>query len=424
DAVLKNEATGESWLPWVLNAGVHTDSLVKDAARKKDTLNTIEQLSIQAPAAGAYTIEVSGSHIATGTQPFALAYEIDTAAYFEWTFPIKEDPVRAGQTNVLRWQTTHAGKGKMEYTVDGTTWLPINDSIDLAQRYYKWVAPDTFAIARLRMGFSKSSPVLSDSFVMSNATTLQVGFACADSFMLFWNALPVPKYQLYNLDARYLEPVAQTSDTAILFKTDAQHSPYFSVAPIVNGKVGLRSFTINYTGQGSDCYFRSFYVQSQTENTAVFKLLIGTYYNIAGITLQKLETGYFTGLQTISNPHTNDFSFSDTVLTQGVNTYRIQIRLQNGNVVYSEPLRIYHFKNEPVIVYPNPAPQYTPVNLITNKAGRIRIAVYSAAGQLLHEKLLSELLNKATLAGFAKGFYFIRITEDDGTRSTQKMVVY
>jgi hypothetical protein len=75
-------------------------------------------------------------------------------------------------------------------------------------------------------------------------------------------------------------------------------------------------------------------------------------------------------------------------------------------------------------VYPNPARQQNPVTLITDKAGHIRINIYNAAGQRVAQQQLTDLVNSITLYTLAKGIYFIESIEDNGTRSTQKLVVY
>lgn len=424
DAVLQNNATGETWLPWVLNGAPHTDSLQEDAERKRDTLNNTERLTVDNPAPGNYSLEITGNNVTTAAQVFAIAYQINTAGHFEWTAPTAQDAVSAGQTAVVRWQTTIPGSGAIEYRMGDGDWTTLADNINLSAGYAKWLAPDTLCTARLRMRFSNTSPVVSDTFVVSKAMTVKTGFACNDSLLLYWNNLQVSQYRIYNLGSSYMEPVATATDTMVVFKTDFHPSLFYSVAPIVDGREGLRSAALNYKGQGADCYFRSFYMLSQSGSGAAFSLLIGTYYNIASVAFQKQLAGSYTGLQTITDPRTTAFTFSDGALQQGANIYRIRIVLKNGATLYSEALHIYHFTDASVVIYPNPALQNTSVNVITNLAGRVRIAIFNTSGQLMQEQSLSGLINKMSLAPLPKGLYFIRITEDAGTRYTRKLVVY
>ncbi len=424
DAILKNEATGESWLPWVLNSTAHADSLTKDAARKKDTVNNTEQITLDNPAPGSYSLEITGHNVVGAAQRFAIAYQLDTMNHFEWTFPAAPDAIVAGQTNIVRWQTTITGTAAIEYTTDYQTWKTLADTVDLSAGYFKWPAPDILHTARLRMRFLNGKAMLSDTFVISKPIAVQTGFGCADSLLIYWNHLPALQYRIYNLGNRYLEPVGATGDTMAVFKTGFHASPFYSVAPIINGREGMRSPTINYRAQGADCYFRSFYTLSQTSAAAAFAVRTGTYYNVAAIALQKWNAGNYNSVRTINEPQTTGFTFSDSTLQQGVNSYRIQVILKSGAVLYSEVVSIYHFTDASVIIYPNPALQHTPVNLITNKAGRVRIAVFSAGGQLMQQQILTGLSNKMMLTPLPKGMYFIRVLEDDGKRYTQKLIVY
>ena len=60
DILLENTSTGNTWRPWVLNSFPHPDSLLKPAERKRDSLNNVEQITIDNPDAGVYHFKVNG----------------------------------------------------------------------------------------------------------------------------------------------------------------------------------------------------------------------------------------------------------------------------------------------------------------------------------------------------------------------------
>ncbi|WP_315816410.1 S8 family serine peptidase [Paraflavitalea speifideaquila] len=60
DLELINSSTGERWQPWVLNHTAHIDSLSKWPIRKRDSLNTNEQITLDNPLPGTYSIQVKG----------------------------------------------------------------------------------------------------------------------------------------------------------------------------------------------------------------------------------------------------------------------------------------------------------------------------------------------------------------------------
>ncbi len=423
DLMVTNSSTGERWLPWVLHHQPGANNLLQPATRQKDTLNNVEQVTIENPAAGTYEIRVQGSHISSASQSFALAYQVDTANYFEWTFPTTNEILIGGQRNVLRWQSNRSGTAALAYATQQDNWITIADAVDVSRPYFIWQVPDTLTTARMRMQFSNGQTT-TDTLVISPTTNLQVGFHCADSFLLFWNHLPATQYQVYQLNEKYLEPAALANDTTAILHKDQHPSFYYSVAPLINGRTGLKSYTINYTGQGAECYFRSFYAQQQTADRVIFSAAIGSLYQVASLALQKQQQSSYTTLQTVNQPATTSFSFTDSALTQGLNLYRVELTLSSGAVLYSNEVRVYHFPQSPVIIYPNPARQQEPVQIITSGAGRYRIDVWNATGALVHQMQLTELVNQVPPLRLSKGVYFIGITGEDGQRSRQKLVVY
>lgn len=422
DLVVRHESSGVQWQPWVLSTAPQLDSLQKPARRGRDTLNNVEQITIDNPVAGNYLVEVSASRLQTPSQPFAVAYEIDTLNTFYWTFPTNIHGLEGGRTNVLRWDSNIEGSGTIEYAVNGGVWQPVAHIADLRVSYYKWAVPDTFATALLRLRLPSCS-IASDTFVVSRATDLYTGFNCTDSFLLYWDALPVAQYQLYALRDGYLQPFRATPDTFAVLKKAQAPSPYYSVAPLVAGRPGVRSFILNYGAQGTDCYFKAFYLQSQDDRAATFTATLGSFYHVASLQFQKLQGGQYVTLRTLAAPTTTAFSFADSSLTRGVNMYRLQITLSGGQVIYSNEVSVYHFVQGDVIVYPNPARQQEGVNILTNLAGRIRIQVYSETGALVYTTKLSTLVQQIPAYKLSKGLYIIKVITDDGATSYQKLVV-
>lgn len=412
---------GENFLPWVLNTKPHADSLKLPATRGVDTVNNVEQVTIENPVAGIYQFQVRGSRM-SGTQAFAIAFQMDTVNHFEWTFPTAIDQVEAGVSNVLRWQTNRSGSAILEYA-DDNNWALIATITDVQKGFYKWISPTGFTTANLRMRFLNET-IVSDTFVISKAPGVNVGFDCPDSFLLYWNRLPVSAYEVYKLEDKYLQSFRTTADTFLVLDKAQNPAIYYSVAPVVNGRSGLRSFTVNYTAQGVGCYFKSFYLQLQTNTEASFVATLGSVYGVRSISFQKLQQGQFVTIKTISNPSVTDFNFTDSVLIRGVNTYRVQLTLATGQMIYSNLVTIYHFPDADVLIYPNPVRQSQSFSIATNKAGRIEVEFYNSTGALLRRMSLTELEQQVSANQFSKGIYFLRMKDDEGNMSVQKLVVY
>jgi hypothetical protein len=425
DASLQLLLTGENWLPWVLNSFPNKDSLLLPAIRRIDTLNNTEQITIDNPQPGNYLVQVKGTKIQTSVpQPFAVAYQFDTVNSFRWTYPNTTNVLSASKQNVIRWQTNIVGNASIEYSTDGTQWQTIAPSVSLATQYFKWNVPDTFAIALLRMNFNSAPTIVSDSFVISKPASINVGFNCPDSFLLYWNKFKTGQYQLYRLDSKYLEPLQTVSDSFVVIQKQAHTDLFYSVAPLINSKPALRSFTINYTTQGAGCYVRTFFALLQNTNIALLTTELGTLYNVSEVSFQKITAAGIQTLQTITNLSSANLSFIDQNLTQGANVYRLQIKLQNGSIVYSTTDLVYYFPTHPVLVYPNPAKQNQPITIVAKDPGVYSISIYDAGGRLLHQQTLNNIFQQLNAVYLPAGVYVVKVVDENKNAFTQKLIVY
>lgn len=424
DLELALPSTNQLWQPWVLNSFPKTDSLQLLPLRKRDTLNNAEQISIEDPAAGNYQINVKGYNVAVSPQSYSVVYQLDTLNQFTWYYPTKADNIFNGRSNILRWQSTYTDStGRLEYSIDnGSTWRLIDDLVDLSSGYFKWTPPDTFTTAILRMNFA-SQNFASDTFTISKRFDVFVGFNCPDSFMLFWKNIPgADGYEVYYLGDKYMEPLLRTIDTAVILAKQTNTSLYYSVAPLMKSKTGVRTYAYNYTNQGVMCYVRTLLGELIGE-TAALHLELGTTYNVKSITWQKLTLNGYVSLQTITGITGVTFDYADNSLTHGLNVYRVKIELSDGRIIYSESVTVY-FAKEPYILYPNPVPQYQPVTIISNDPDIAQLQIFNTMGQKVFEKTIKDFSNIIATDRLSKGIYLLRIVKDNQLQATLKLVVY
>ena len=67
-----------TYLPWVLNPAPNATTLDLSATNGDDHLNNVEQVLINNPLAGTYTIDVTGFAVPMGPQDYFIVYEIIT----------------------------------------------------------------------------------------------------------------------------------------------------------------------------------------------------------------------------------------------------------------------------------------------------------------------------------------------------------
>lgn len=426
DLELINTATTEIWKPWVLNSFPHIDSLKKAATRKRDSLNNTEQVTLENPAPGNYTISVKGYQLTTASQSFYIAYQLDSSNLFDWHFPTSTDFIFPSAKNLIRWdQSFNAATGQLDYSTDnGVSWQNITGTADLSKKYYQWDAPVFTGKALLKMTIG-SATFASDTFTIAPRTITGVGFNCADSFLLFWNKNPlVNNYRVYQMGDRYLEALATITDSFIVLKKNLYPSMFYAVAPVIDNKEYVKSYTFNYTLQGVECYIRSFFATLINNNTGLLDLQLGSLYNINKIVLEKWNGNSFLPIQQSVNNNNLLVQFIDNNLSKGMNTYRIKLEVANGGTVYSNPETIYYFDTDNYIIFPNPATQQNPVSIAVKNVDYAWMQIFNSTGARVHEKLLDDRLNMIPAGKLSKGIYFIRIIQNDKIEFSSKLIVY
>lgn len=426
DIELENNGNGQVWLPWVLSSAPVIDSLLKPAVRKKDALNNIEQITLDNPTAGTYTIRVKGYAIPTGSQPFFVAFTAQAADQFQWQFPVSVDYVQGGEANLVRWNSTFSNTtGLLEYSIDkGTSWKTVSNTAALATGNLYWQVPETYTTALLRMTINGQT-FISDTFTISTPVNVQVGFNCPDSALLFWSKLPgIKSYTVYQLGDKYLQPLVTSADTSIIIRSPGEKL-WYTVAPVINNNYqGIKAYTINFRNQGVDCYLKNFFVDLQNGNMGWLTASIGTLLNIKSITFEKLVNRQWQPLQTIQPVTTLDFELGDNNLTDGVNTYRVKIGLNNGLFITSEPQSIYYFLTTRYIIFPNPAHVNSTLSvLMKEEPQNTYLLLFNSLGQQVLQQRLTQTVESIPLSKLRGGIYFVIIQKNGKKEFGGKVMV-
>jgi hypothetical protein len=425
DLEVVNNSNGQVWLPWVLSPAPIIDSLLLPAVRKKDTLNTVEQVTIDNPTAGMYNIRVRGYSIPTGSQQFYVAWQADTADQFQWQFPTAVDFVNSGTGNLLRWSSTfNTNNGLLEYSIDkGLTWQTIENASNLAAGNTYWQAPDTCTTGLLRMTIGGQA-FLSDTFTISPVLPVQVGFNCPDSAMLFWNRIPgISTYRVYRLGDKYLEPIITSTDTSFIVRQPGDHL-WYTVAPVITAsREGIKAYTINYQMQGVDCYLKNF-LADLSGNTGLLRAEIGTTLNVKSLTFEKLTKTGYQPLQTVQPVTALDFEVVDNNLDDGVNTYRVKIALTNGKVIYSSSESIYYFLTTRYLIFPNPVKVTSYLSVfMKDEPLNSYLLLFNTLGQKVLEYRLTQTVETVPMQRLTSGIYFVVIKKNGKKEFTGKVMV-
>jgi hypothetical protein len=399
---------GQALLPWTLNSYPSADSLLNPAKRQRDTLNNMEQVTLQNPAAGNYVIHVHGSKIPTGSQTFYVAYQPVKANQFEWTYPSGRDQLFAADENYLRWQSSFSTTtGQLSVSYDhGNTWQSIGNTT-LKNRYYNWTPPDAFTTAMLKMEIN-GQVHLSKEFTLSKPLNMQVGYNCTDGTLLHWKPQPGSKgYVIYNIKNNLLQQLTTTTDTSIIIPIAQQSSPYFAVSPQGAGFEGIKSITIDVNNQGVGCYIESL-LADVLGNTIVLNLQIGSVFNLKSITWEKLTgTNAYTPLGTTIVGTALAYQFIDFNPKKGIQFYRAKLITNDGKIIYSDLANATFLQNSQFTLYPNPV--RTQLNILSGDINDYEFRLYDAGGRVSFDKTINELHNIIQL-NINPGVYIYVIT--------------
>jgi hypothetical protein len=203
DLTVVNGAT--TTLPWIL------DPLNPSFAATKaiDNISNIEQVTINNPTAGSYTLRVNGAAITTGAnQPYALTWIVDMP-YIEVTYPNGNESLNPATTEIITWDNAGVtGNQTIEYSLNnGASWTMLSNAIPATTTRISWSVPAAnTSTALVRISSGSITDVSDANFKILGTTTgfsvVAAGGCSAGEVSFQWNAVAnATVYDIYRLDA-------------------------------------------------------------------------------------------------------------------------------------------------------------------------------------------------------------------------------
>ncbi len=245
---------GGTEYPWVLSTNVNSASAVDAPATRGantfDRRNNVEQVTIDNPTAGSYTVNINGFNVPDGPQEYFVVWNF-VMDEIEVTYPYGGESINAGDKVFVQFDT-HGSNGnfKIEYSTDGgQSWNTASSNVNGARRYYEWDVPN-IATGQARVRVSRNGLVgesVENSTIVGVPSNLSIGNRCSDRFELTWNAVSgATGYEVFILGEKYMETVGATDETFMVIPADANDEDWVSVRALTsnNGK-GQRAVAIN-----------------------------------------------------------------------------------------------------------------------------------------------------------------------------------
>lgn len=238
--------TSTVYQPWVLNNTPNSTLLNTPAVQAVDDINNVEQITIDTPTSGIYSINLDGFSIPNGPQKYYVVYEMVTDDVV-LTYPIGGEGLDSDENEFIRWDA-HGDSGTftLEYSADnGLAWSPIAANISASIRHFSWNVPANVtgeALVRVTRGTSSSQSHQVFS-IIKVPTNLQVVEACPDSVTLSWNAVTnATGYEVSMLGNFYMDSVGTSPTNSITIAQSSTNEFWWSVKALgANNCVGRRA---------------------------------------------------------------------------------------------------------------------------------------------------------------------------------------
>ena len=243
---------GEVILPWVLN---HTSANVDEPAKRGvDMINNIEQVSIQNPIAGEYTIVVKGIEVPFGAQDFVIAYDLIQEEIL-LTYPAGSESLVPDEKYTVSWMANRDNQNSFKLEVsldDGNSWNMIVDEIPAAHRTYEWRIPSVISQnAKVRVSINNTNLTHNNEIdfnILGKPFEVKAIPVCKETIRLAWKEEDTAdKYVIYMLKDGEMEIVGETSQKHwdVEFPFEENKAYWFSVANKMNlGSIGERTIAI------------------------------------------------------------------------------------------------------------------------------------------------------------------------------------
>lgn len=245
-------------LPWLLNPTPVPALLDAPATRGRDSLNNVEQVVIENPAAGAYTVTVQGFEVPLGPQQYYIVWEFYNDDV-KITYPAGGEGIAPGEVVRIHWDAYGTATNfTLRYSTDGAqTFFPIT-TVTGEKRSFDWTAPATIS-GQVYVTLIRGSKRDTTDFPLSIVPiplNLQIEKVCPDSMTLSFSEVnDTLSYTAYLLGDRYMEAVATADTTVISFPiADPQSEKWVAVAASHNdGLLSRRTNAIRWEGGLKNC---------------------------------------------------------------------------------------------------------------------------------------------------------------------------
>ncbi|HVU96576.1 MAG TPA: S8 family serine peptidase [Puia sp.] len=226
-----------------------------------DNLNNIEQVVVNNPTAGSFQVNISGTSVPEGPQPYVLVYQLVPASIVV-QYPYGGETLIPKTDQYVRWEANDGSSNPftLDYSSDnGTTWTTYSSTIPGDARMCYWATPPVASnqcLVRITRNGTGASGMSSHPFtILLPANILSITNPCQGYVQLSWTTNPtVTSYDIMQLKGDTMSVIGNTTSTSYLIGNLNRDSTYwFGVRAMLGTNPGLRSASFPITPSGGAC---------------------------------------------------------------------------------------------------------------------------------------------------------------------------
>lgn len=216
-----------------------------------DSVNNIEQIVLDAPAAGTYSVKVSATQIPQGVQEYFVVYDIIEPSLIV-TYPLEGDHLTKGDAVNICWDSygDTLSTFNVAYSLDnGAVWTTLNADVAANQRQLAWIVPDA-ATGNAKVRVIRNGTAFANAsgpFAVLGVPVVALQSAqCEGYIALQWNAVSgASDYEIMLSTGDEMKAVGVTNGLKYTLASLSKDSTYYVSVRARKGQVpGRRSVAI------------------------------------------------------------------------------------------------------------------------------------------------------------------------------------
>lgn len=247
-------------LPWILDPN-NPDNL---ATTGLDSINNVEQISIENPTPGNYQLNIHGSNVESGLQKYYIAwdFEMDSLSLLS---PIGGEQFKNNDSILVFFKNpSTTSTFSCQFSSDnGATWSSISTSISNIDREVKVKFPAGLNSTQCKVRIIENSTgesVASAPFAVSSRISVSIDSLdkqCPGSVAIIWTSHPTAEaYAIFrNIDGKMtaIDTVDATTFNYTISGLPTDTKQWVAVAPIWNGQTLIRAVAKSRIPKDGSC---------------------------------------------------------------------------------------------------------------------------------------------------------------------------